>query len=377
MREVYLDNSATTQVCRQAAEKMQEICLNTYANPSSLHKKGLEAELELIRARKIIAKRLFCDEREIYFTSGGTEANNLAILGAARRRKKFGNKIVTTAVEHPSVAECARHLEREGFEVVLLSPDENGNFSLEEIANAIDQRTVLVSMMMINNELGWCLPVDKLKKILGRKNSPALIHIDAVQAFGKTDVKPQKLGADFLSISAHKIHGPKGVGALYVKNPATLSPLFFGGEQEKRLRPGTEPLPLIAGFGAAVEQLGTIALENAKIVELWGECEAAFSEIPGVQINSKRAGSPYIFNFSVPGIRSETMLHFLAEKGIFVSSGSACSKGKKSHVLAAANFSDPRIDSAIRVSFSKFNTKDDVHALIQAVKAGIGALARR
>ncbi|MBQ5348033.1 MAG: cysteine desulfurase [Ruminococcus sp.] len=374
--EHYLDNSATTKVSETAAKKVYEMMTENYGNPSSLHTRGIKAEDELISARSSIAKALGVTSAEIYFTSGGTEANNLAVFGTVNRLKKRGNKIVTTAFEHSSVYESVKHLEENGFQTVYVKPDENGHFSIEDFENAIDKNTILVSVMAVNNELGTILPIERLKKIIEKKQSPALLHCDCVQAFGKIPLKLSKIGVDLASVSGHKVHAPKGTGALFVRKNLHIKPLLFGGEQEKKLRPGTEALPLITGFSQAVKEFDIIKNYNY-INELNAYAKERLLELDDIVINSPEDALPYIINFSALGIRSETMLHFLAQKEIYVSSGSACAKGKPSHVLSAAGLSRERADSALRVSFCELNTKEDIDALISALKEGINTLARR
>lgn len=376
MKEVYLDNSATTIVCKNAADKILELLTLKYGNPSSLHEKGIEAENELKVARNIIAKSLDCDAKEIYFTSGGTESNNLALFGAAFAKKKFGNRIITTEIEHSSVLESAYELEKLGFEVVYLKPDKYGYVSKQDIYDAINKDTILVSIMMVNNELGSILPVDCVKKMIKQKNSSALLHIDAVQAYGKISVKPHKLGADLLSVSAHKIHGPKGVGALFISKGIKILPRTFGGLQEERIRPGTQAAPLIAGFGEAVKEFGDINKRLVEIKELRDYCVSKLKQLDGIHINSADDAIPYIVNFSTSSFRSEIILHYLGARNIYVSSGSACSKGKKSHVLESALQDKTLIDSAIRLSFSKYNTKEDVDIFINVLSDGIKKLVK-
>ena len=376
MKEVYLDNSATTIVCKNAADKILELLTLKYGNPSSLHEKGIEAENELKVARNIIAKSLDCDAKEIYFTSGGTESNNLALFGAAFAKKKFGNRIITTEIEHSSVLESAYELEKLGFEVVYLKPDKYGYVSKQDIYDAINKDTILVSIMMVNNELGSILPVDCVKKMIKQKISSALLHIDAVQAYGKISVKPHKLGADLLSVSAHKIHGPKGVGALFISKGIKILPRTFGGLQEERIRPGTQAAPLIAGFGEAVKEFGDINKRLVEIKELRDYCVSKLKQLDGIHINSADDAIPYIVNFSTSSFRSEIILHYLGARNIYVSSGSACSKGKKSHVLESALQDKTLIDSAIRLSFSKYNTKEDVDIFINVLSDGIKKLVK-
>lgn len=374
--EIYLDNSATTKVSMRAAEKMNEIFLNTYGNPSSLHSMGLEAEHELKNAGKVIAASIGATENEIIFTSGGTEANNLAVSGAAHARKKRGNKIVTTMIEHSSVYETCRALSDEGFEVVFLKPDEQGHISQNDLLEAIDENTILVSMMYVNNEVGSILPVKLVQRIIKKKKAPALFHCDAVQAYGKLPIKVSAIGCDLMTISAHKVHGPKGCGALYIKKGTHIKPLFYGGEQGRKLRPGTEPLPLICGFAEAVSEISELSAREKYVRDLRSQTLRGLLDIDGVVLNSPEDALPYILNVSAVGIRSETMLHFLEKKNIYVSSGSACAKGKKSHVLTAMGLNDKRADSALRISFSHDSTPEEADVLINAVKEGVQTLVK-
>ena len=376
MEEIYLDNSATTRVCEKSAEKVLELMTQCYGNPSSLHKKGLEAQREVAHARQAVAVSLGAQPREIIFTSGGTEANNLAVLGGAAAGRRRGKRIVTTAIEHPSVLEPMRQLEKEGFEVVFLTPDTDGRVPEEAVLKAVTGDTILISVMAVNNELGSIQPIEVLKKAVKRAGAPALVHVDGVQAYGKLPLRPEKLGIDLLTVSGHKIHGPKGVGALYVSKNARILPRTFGGGQERELRPGTEAAPLIAGLGAAVEELPDWRQAYSRMEKLRDYTLQKLSGLEGVEVNSPVEGLPYLLNFSALGIRSETMLHFLAQRGIYVSSGSACAKGKQSHVLKAAGLPDSRISSAIRVGFSRENTERDADALAEGVREGLASLAR-
>lgn len=371
-----MDNSATTRVCEKSAEKVLELMTQCYGNPSSLHKKGLEAQREVAHARQAVAVSLGAQPREIIFTSGGTEANNLAVLGGAAAGRRRGKRIVTTAIEHPSVLEPMRQLEKEGFEVVFLTPDADGRVPEEAVLKAVTGDTILISVMAVNNELGSIQPIEVLKKAVKRAGAPALVHVDGVQAYGKLPLRPEKLGIDLLTVSGHKIHGPKGVGALYVSKNARILPRTFGGGQERELRPGTEAAPLIAGLGAAVEELPDWRQAYSRMEKLRDYTLQKLSGLEGVEVNSPVEGFPYLLNFSALGIRSETMLHFLAQRGIYVSSGSACAKGKQSHVLKAAGLPDSRISSAIRVSFSRENTERDADALAEGVREGLACLAR-
>ena len=376
MNHIYLDNSATTQVCREAADKALELMTQQYGNPSSLHALGFGAEQELSAARQAIADALQAKSEEIFFTSGGTEANNLAIFGAVEAKKRFGKHIVTTQIEHPSVLGCMAQLEKQGYSVTYLEPDTQGKISAQQVADAIGSETILVSMMLVNNEVGTILPVEAAAKAISRKKAPALLHVDAVQGFGKISIKPKRMRIDLLSVSSHKIHGPKGVGALYLADGVRILPRLFGGGQEKGLRPGTEALPLIGAFGAAVRALPRPEEGLAAMQDLADYCREKLEGIPGVVVNSPADSLPYLIHFSTHSVRSETMLHFLSAKGIFVSSGSACSKAKASHVLTAMKLPRAGIHTALRVSFSRWNQRSDIDQLIDALQEGMETLAK-
>lgn len=375
-QEHYLDNSATTSVLREAAEAATRLMLDCYGNPSSLHTKGFLAKKELESARSLIAERLGAQPEELVFTSGGTEANNLALSGAANARKRLGRKIVITAVEHDSVLNAMAGLEKQGFTVEYLRPGPDGSINGEQLTQAIDGDTILVSVMLVNNETGAVQPVQEAARAIKRKKAPALLHTDCVQAFCKMDFTPRKLGADLCTISGHKIHGPKGVGALYIRKGVHILPQLLGGGQERGLRSGTEGLPLIGAFAKAVELAPKPAEALAQMEALNRRLRERLGAIPGIVINSPESALPYILNFSALGVRAETMLHFLAQRGVFVSAGSACGKAKPSHVLEAMELSQERIASAIRVSFSRFSTEADVEALAEGVKDGLAALAK-
>ncbi|HIS49517.1 MAG TPA: cysteine desulfurase [Candidatus Gallacutalibacter pullistercoris] len=375
MQEIYLDNSATTRVCPEAAQKALEIMTECYGNPSSLHTMGFRADQELSAARKAVAGALSALPEEITFTSGGTEANNLAIFGAAWARRQH-RRIVTTAIEHPSVLACMAQLEKEGWQVVYLQPDSFGRISPQQVEEAITPDTALVSMMAVNNEVGSILPIETSARVIRRNKARTLLHVDAVQAFGKLPLKPGKIGVDLMTVSAHKIHGPKGAGALYIRKGVHIPARTLGGGQEKDLRSGTEAMPAWCAFGAAVKALPPIQQEEAAIRTLWQSCREGIKAIPGTVIQSPEDGLPYILNFSCGGVKAETMLHFLEERGIYVSSGSACAKGKASHVLEAMQLPRQQALSSIRVSFSRENTPEEVTALIQAVREGMETLVR-
>ncbi len=374
LREVYLDNSATTRVSESAAQKALEAMTENYGNPSSLHTKGMDAEQYLIDAQKAIAGKIGALPEEILFTSGGTESNNLAVFGTVGARKRIGNRIVTTEIEHHSVLEACEQLAKQGFELIKLKPDSNGVVSENDIYEAVDGNTVLVSIMLVNNEVGSVQPVQAAARAIKRAKAPALLHCDAVQAFGKMPVKVSALGCDLLTVTAHKIHGPKGTGALYIKKGTRILPSLFGGEQQKKLRPGTQAVPLIAAFGEAVRELPDINEMSGYMASLKEYLIERLGEIDGITVNSSADSLPYIVNFSTNKVRSEIMLHYLAGSGIFCSSGSACAKGQPSHVLSGMGFNAKRIDTALRISFSKHNTKEDIDILVEALAEGLSKL---
>lgn len=372
--EIYLDNSATTRVSDTVADKIYNMMIENYGNPSSLHSKGLQAQHSVEDARNSLANALGVTANEIFFTSGGTEANNLAIIGTALCKRKTGNKIVTSAIEHSSIIDSCKYLETLGFEVIYLPVEKNGAVSVKNLENAIDENTILISLMYVNNETGVIQPVEKIPRIIKRKSSPAIFHVDAVQAFGKIPFKNTKLKADMISVTAHKIYGPKGIGALYIKKGVRITPRQFGGEQQGKIRPGTESSPLIVGFGQAVQEIDYTKNDSVKEINIY--LRDKLKKLDGVVINSPENALEYILNFSIIGIRSETMLHFLAERNIYVSSGSACSKGKPSYVLTSMGLDKKIADSAIRVSFSQSNSKTDINIFVQAVNDGIKSLVR-
>lgn len=360
---IYLDNSATTKPCKKAVENVNRCLTDNWGNPSSLHTLGFNAEMLLNEARMAAAKAIHCREDEIFFTSGGTEANNLAILGAVNALKRRGNRIITTAIEHPSVINVFEKLKNDGFDVVYLHPNKDGNIEESELENAITKDTILVSMMLVNNEVGSILPVEKISQYVTKVGSPALVHCDAVQGFGKLPIDVKKLGVHLLTASGHKIHAPKGVGFLYKAKGVTLHQTVFGGGQEKGLRSGTEGLPAICGLSGAINELGDLKKNLEKIEELNSYARKTLVDTALVKINSPENALPFILNVCVSGYKSETLLHFLESKNIFVSSGSACSKGTKSYVLKEMGISEREIDSSLRISFCKNNTKEEIDIL--------------
>ncbi|MCL2445336.1 MAG: cysteine desulfurase [Oscillospiraceae bacterium] len=375
--EVYLDNSATTPVCTEAVQAMQQAISVTWGNPSSMHRIGLQAEHLLNQCRATVAAGLSCLPGEIIFTSGGTEANNLAVLGTATARARQGCRIITSSVEHSSTAESCAELASRGYDVVYLGVDHTGRVKEEDLAAAINRDTILVSLMAVNNEVGTVQPIDVIRRMVRRAGAPALIHCDAVQAFGKLPIHPQQLGADLLTVSSHKIHGPKGAGALYVRNGVKISPILFGGSQEQRLRPGTEPIPAIAGFAAAVAAIPDHTQAFNHVTALRDRLVAGLQAMPGVFINSPSDALPYLTNISVPGLPSEVMINFLTERNVHVSSGSACAKGSKSRVLQAMGLPDSYVTSALRISLSRLTTWQEIDAFLYALAEALATLLRR
>ena len=372
-----MDNSATTRVCREAADAAYRVMTEVYGNPSSLHTLGFQAEQEITSARKAVAQMMGVQPEQVTFTSGGTEANNLAIFGAVAAHARDGKHIVTTAVEHASVAGAIDQLEQQGYEVTRLVPDESGFVDAPTIARACRPDTVLVAVMMVNNETGARFPLEEavsgIKKIAPR----AHVHCDAVQAAGKLPLYAERWGFDSMTVSAHKIHGPKGVGALYLRRGSRLIPRTFGGKQEGGLRPGTEAVPLIAGFGAAVARLPMPHQQMGHYANLRQRLLDRLGDNPAVIFHTPRFNVPYIIHLSVPGYKSETMLHFLAQKEIYVSSGSACSKGAKSPVLTALGLPVAEIDSALRISLCMDNTLEDMDYFADALLEAMEKLAKR
>ncbi len=372
----YLDNAATTVVCQAAAEKALYMMTEAFGNPSSLHTVGITAERELTAARRTVAQWIGAAAEEILFTSGGTEANNLAVLGGAAANRRTGHHAVTTAVEHASVAAAFDELEKQGWEVTRLQPDNEGMISPEVVAAACRADTALVSVMTVNNETGARFAVEEMTAAVKRISPRALFHTDAVQAAGKLPIKVQKWGVDLLTVSGHKLHAPKGVGALYIRRGIRVLPRALGGEQERALRAGTEAAPAIAAFGAAVAALPPSSETSVHYTALCDRLVRGLSEIPDARLHLPSVHVPYIVNVSFPGLRSETLLHFLAERKVFVSSGSACSKGKHSSVLQALKLPAAEIDSALRVSFCHTTTDADIDRFLAAVREAVDTLTR-
>lgn len=363
---IYLDNSATTKPCKKALDYMNTALCENWGNPSSLHVLGMNSEDMVIASRKAVAKTLNAKENEIIFTSCGSEANNTAFMSCLYRKNR-GNRIITTAIEHPSVLEAAKRMETLGFEVIYLKPKQNGVISLDDLENALNDKTLLVSIMLVNNEIGTIQPVEEAVK-LTRKLSPfAYFHTDAVQGYGKMPINVAKLGVDMLTASGHKIHAPKGIGFLYKNQKCHIAPFIVGGGQEFGMRSGTESVPLIAALQGAIEELPNPKETLLKIREVYNYAKDKLLADGDVVINSFDEGLPYILNISIPGYRSETMLHFLESKGIYVSSGSACAKGSTSYVLKEIGANEKLQDSMLRISFNHSTTTNDIDKLYDAL----------
>ena len=354
-------------MCPEAVNAMMNVLTENYGNPSAVHAKGVGARIALDNARRQIANVLSASDDEIYFSHSGTLANNTAIFGAVKAKKKLGNRIVTTALEHPSVGRCMDILEEQGFEVIRLAPGANGAFRPEELLQAVNKNTILVSAMLVNNETGAINPVELISKAVKRAGAPALVHVDAIQGFGKLPVKPAKMGIDLMTMSGHKVHAPKGVGALYIRKGVQIKPYVFGGGQENNMFSGTEALPAIVGFGAAAAALPDARKELEEISALRQMTFRLLSENPQVHINSPSDSLPYIINMSVKGIPSQVLINYLSERGIYVSAGSACKRGHRSDVLNKMGIAPALIDSAIRVSMSRFTTLEEMRVFCGTV----------
>jgi cysteine desulfurase len=365
---IYFDNAATTKVSKEAADAVYLAMTESFGNPSSSHTLGIVARKIMSEARASVARAIGAKPKNIFFTSGGTEADNIAVLSAAEQMRHRGRHILTTAIEHEAVLKSMAELEKQGFEVEYLKPDVMGHISPEAFDNALRDDTVLVSLMLVNNEIGSVLPVPEVAKALKRRGSKAILHTDAVQGFLEIPFSVKTLGADIVTLSAHKIHGPKGIGAIYVREGLKLPSRSFGGGQESDFRPGTEAVPLIAGFGAAVKS-GTESMEESVSAkrEVKEEIKTLLlSRIPEIVfVGSDDA--PHILCISLPGYKSEVLLNWLDARGIYVSKGSACKKGRRSHVLGAMGLSDAVIDGALRISLSAENTKTEAEHLVNSL----------
>ena len=379
--KVYLDNSATTRVYPEAAELMTKVMLEDYGNPSSMHRLGVDAENYVKTAREQIAATLKASEKEILFTSCGTESDNLAILGYAAAHKRDGHHLITTKIEHPAILNTMEHLEKEGYEVTYLDVDHEGRISLDELRDSIREDTLLVSIMHTNNEIGALQPIEDAGALIKKCNPGTVFHVDAVQGYGKNKIIPKKMGIDMLSASGHKIHGPKGIGFLYVKNGVRLQPILFGGGQQGGLRSGTEAVPSIAGLGLAAEMIcKDLEAERETLYSLRDGFVKDLLTIPEVTVNGREGHetAPHIVSASFRDVRAEVLLHALEDKGIYVSSGSACASNhpQTSATLLAIGVEQALLDSTIRFSFSVFTTKEELDYTVQVLKELIPVLRK-
>lgn len=367
--EVYLDNAATTRVCPEAADIAYKTMLETYGNPSSTHTKGREAKAVLDNARKQLAAALDCAPGEVYFTSCGSEGDNWAIINGAESMRRKGLHIISSEVEHDAVRKSMDELKRRGFEVTMLKPESDGSISPEAVAAALRPDTVLVSLMMVNNETGAVTDIAGVARALRAAKSKALLHTDAVQGFMKEPFSAKTLGADMISVSGHKVHAPKGIGALYIRQGLKLPAHILGGGQEEGMRSGTEPMPQIAAFGEAVRIAKAEMPEaNKRMEALRAQCVQTLTDtVPGIVFLG--GGSAHILSLSLPGYRSEVLMNYLEAKGIYVSKSSACKRGKRSHVLEAIGAPDKVIDGALRVSFSRYTTAEECAYFCEALAA--------
>ena len=382
--QVYLDNSATTRAFDEVTEYMSHIMKDVYGNPSSMHMVGIEAENEVKKSKEIIARILKAAEKEIVFTSGGTESDNMALIGAAFANKRSGNHIITTKVEHPAILETTKFLEENGFTVTYLDVDEHGMVSPETVKNALTPDTILVSVMHVNNEIGSVMPIEEIGAAIKEYKQTILFHVDAVQSFGKYRINPKKMKVDMLSVSAHKIHGPKGIGFIYINEKVKIHPLVLGGGQQKGMRSGTENVPGIAGIGLATQliyndfEAKIERLYNLKqrLIEGLAACEGV--SINGIPEEGIRASAPHVVSVSIKGVRAEVMLHALEAKGIYVSAGSACASNKPStsKTLVAIGLDKSLLDSTIRLSLSVHTTEEEIDYTIETVSELIQKLRR-
>ena len=367
---IYLDNSATTKPCKEAAEAVTNAMTELWGNPSALYSFGLEANRALQLARRQVAAALGAETDRVFFTSGGTEADNWAVFGTVKRFGKRGKHIVTTAIEHHAILNCMKELEAQGYEVTYLQPDRLGNITVEALKNAIRKDTILVSVMMVNNETGAVMPISQMAKLTHRLNPDTIFHTDAVQSFLKLPFQAKALGADLISVSSHKIHGPKGAGCLYISpRLKSFPPLLHGGGQESALRSGTEAMPAILGFAAACKTVSATAnTDAAQEKELLNHLISELCKLDGITINGAHE-APHILNLSIPGVPTQNSINLLQDRSICVSAGSACAKGHRSHTLTAMGLSPEVIDSSFRISLSRDTTEEDIHAFMDGVKA--------
>lgn len=384
--EVYLDNSATTKVFPEVVELMNKIMLEDYGNPSSMHNKGVDAEKYLREAKEKLAKILKVSEKEILFTSGGTESDNLALIGCAMANNRRGRHLITTQIEHPAILQTMRHLEEQGYQVTYLPVDKSGRIRLEDLSQAMRPDTILVSIMHTNNEVGSLQPIAEAGALIKRMNPNTLFHVDAVQGFGKAKILPKRMNIDLLSVSGHKIHGPKGVGFLYIAERTKIMPIIYGGGQQMGMRSGTENVPSIAGMAKAAEMLyQDFDQDMEKLYDLKRYFIEGLSNMENIQINGLtpegpdgEGSAPHIVSVSFFGVRSEVVLHSLEEKGIFVSAGSACSshKPQPSATLRAMKVEPAALESTLRFSFSVFTTKEEIDYTLEALYGTIPVLRR-
>ena len=370
--EAYFDNSATTIVTDSVKDIVVKTMTEDFGNPSAMHMVGVKAEKYIKEAQENIAKILKVDPKEIFFTSGGTESNNLALFGGADANKRSGNHIITTSVEHAAVGQPAERLEQMGYEVTIVPVDHRGVVQLEALEKALRPDTILVSTMYVNNEVGAVMPVEEIAKLVHEKSPKALYHVDAIQAFGKYRIYPKKAGIDMLSVSSHKIHGPKGVGFLYINEKARIQPQILGGGQQAGMRSGTDNVPGIAGLGVAAKMVYTDFDKKIEhMYQLKERLAEGFLKLPDVRLNGMeiREGAPQILSASFLGVRSEVLLHTLEEKGIYVSAGSACSSHKRaaSATMLALGISAERRESAIRFSLSEMTTKEELDYAVDEI----------
>ena len=381
MMECYFDNSATTGCFESVAEVVNKVMLTDYGNPSSLHTKGVEAEKYVRYAKEQIAKSLKVNEKEIFFTSGGTESDNLALIGVAQANYRAGRHLITTAIEHPAILQAMKYLEQQGFEVTYLPVDENGRIRLSDLEKAMTSGTILVSIMHTNNEIGSLMPVAEAGALIKRINPNTLFHVDAVQGYGKCHIYPKRMGIDLLSVSSHKIHGPKGIGFLYINEKVKIKPITYGGGQQGGMRSGTENVPGIAGMGKAVEEIHrNLDADIDRMYELKDYFVSRVSEIPDVKVNglTGRDSAPHVVSVSVRGVRAEVLLHELESHGIYISAGSACSSHKPtpSATLQAIGVEKELLGSTIRFSFSVFTTKEELDYALDVLNEIVPRLRR-
>ena len=380
--EVYLDNSATTRAYPEVGNIVYKVMCQDYGNPSSMHRKGVEAEHYVKDAKEILAKLLKVNAKEIFFTSGGTESDNLALIGAARANRRRGNHLITSSIEHPAILNTMRYLEEEeGFRVTYLPVDENGRVRLEALKEALCQDTILVSIMYVNNEVGSVQPIEEAVKIVKNFNPRILFHSDAVQGFGKYHIYPKRVGIDMLSASGHKIHGPKGTGFLYINEKVKIKPIIFGGEQQKNIRSGTENVPGIAGLGLAAKMIyQDLNMKVSLMRELKAHFIEGISKIEHTTVHglTDENSAPHIISVGIAGVRSEVLLHTLEDKGIYVSSGSACASNHPaiSGVLRGIGTSQEYLDSTLRFSMSEFTTKEEIDYTLETLYNCVPMLRR-